>query len=303
MITRIVRVAVALGAVALLWLPLAVTAQGQQGGNQRTRDVPPAGGCPGEPVAFYRCAMEKAKTFSAPRTPFGHPDLRGYYTHGRQNYDLEDHPETYDMRAETTAIVDPPNGRIPYQPWAEAKRSDIRRHLYDPPSLEYLNPASRCYLRSAVPQIYPPFPLQIVQTPTHVVILQEQNHAYQIVPVDGRPRLGPDIRLWMGDSRGRWDGNTLVIESTNFSARLANRTWLDQSGNFYTDKAHTTQRFIPVDADTLIYEATIHDPTVFTQPWTLAMPLRRQQDPGFELLEFACREGNRAPDLSLRGGH
>lgn len=300
--TRIVTTTIVLTAAALLWLPAAVTAQAQPEGNQRTRTVPPAGGCPGEPVPFYRCAIEKAKTFNAPRTPFGHPDLQGYYAHGRQNYDLEDHPETFDMRAETTAIVDPPTGRIPYQAWAQSKRDDIRTHLADPPSLEYLNPNSRCYLRSAVPQIYPPFPLQIVQTPTHVLILQEQNHAYQIIPVDGRPHLGPGIRLWMGDSRGWWDGNTLVVESTNLAARLANRNWLDQSGNFYTDDAYLLQRFVPVDADTLIYEATIDDPHVFMRPWRLAMPLRRQKDPGFELLEFACREGNRAPELSLRKG-
>jgi hypothetical protein len=104
----------------------------------------------------------------------------------------------------------------------------------------------------------------------------------------------------MGDSRGRWEGNTLVVESTNLSARLANRNWLDQSGNFYTDKAFLVQRFIPVDANTLIYEATITDPEVFTRPWKLAMPLRRQPEANFELIEFACREGNRAPELSLR---
>lgn len=299
---RLVSTAFALAIVgALLPGASALVAQAPQADNQRARPVPTAGGCPGEPVPFYRCAMEKARTFTAPRTPFGQPDLQGYYTHGRQNFDLEDHPETYDMRAETTAIVDPADGRIPYLPAARAKRDEIRLHLFDPPSLEYLNPNSRCYLRSPVPQIYPPFPLQIVQTATHVVILQEQNHAYQIIPMDGRPHLAPKIRLWMGDSRGRWEGSTLVVESTNLAARLANRNWLDQSGNFYTDKAFLVQRFIPVDADTLIYEATIDDPGVFTRPWKLAMPLRRQKDPGFELLEFACREGNRAPELSLRG--
>ena len=293
---------VIIGAIALFALmPAAVAAQpAPQGG--RPVAVPPAGGCPGEPVPFYRCAIEKAKTYSPPRTPFGHPDLSGYWTHGRQNFDLEDHEENYDMRQETTAIVDPADGKIPYQPWADAKRQDIKANRADPPSVEYLNPNSRCYLRGAVPQIYPPFPLKIVQTPAHVLILQEQNHAYQIIPVDGRPHVGEDIRLWMGDSRGHWEGNTLVVETTNLSARLANRNWLDQNGNFYTDKARQVQRFIPVDADTLIYEATVIDPTVFTREWKLAMPLRRQKDKNFELLEFACREGNRAPELSLRGG-
>ncbi len=292
-------------AAAALWtaaLLLPIAAAAQVPGGRPLRVVPPAGGCPGEPVPFYRCASEKAKTFVAPRTPFGQPDLQGYWAHGRQNYDLEDHPETFDARQETTAIVDPADGRIPYLPWAAAKVKDIRAHIADPPSLEYLNPNSRCYLRSAVPQIYPPFPLQIVQTPTHVVILQEQNHAYQLIPVDGRPHLGKGIPLWMGDSRGRWEGSTLVVETTNLYARLANRNWLDQAGNFYTDKAHLVQRFIPVDADTLIYEATIIDPGVFAQPWKLAMPMRRQKEADFQLLEFACHEGNRAPELSLREG-
>lgn len=299
MIHPVVRILSVLGALALLLPPAPAAAQGNRG--QPAPKVAPAGGCPGEPVPFYRCAMEKAKTFSPPRTAFGHPDLQGYWSHGRQNFDLETHPETYDMRAETTAIVDPADGKIPYQPWAAAKRDDLRAHRTDPPSLEYLNPNSQCFLRGAVPQIYPPFPLQIVQTPTHVVILQEQNHAFEIVPIDGRPHVGPDLKLWMGDSRGHWDGNTLVVETINLIARkvAAGRNWLDQNGDFYTDKVVQVQRFIPVDADTLIYEATITDPTVFTQPWKLAMPLRRQKDKDFELLEFACHEGNKAVPLSL----
>ena len=95
-----------------LMAPVPVLAQTPPPGARPLRVVPPAGGCPGEPVPFYRCATEKAKTYSAPRTPFGHPDLQGYWAHGRQNYDLEDHPETFDARQETTAIVDPPTGRF-----------------------------------------------------------------------------------------------------------------------------------------------------------------------------------------------
>ncbi len=295
---RIVRTLTVSGAVWLLLVASPVAAQRGQG---QAPTVPPAGGCPGEPVPFYRCAIEKAKTYSPPSTPFGQPDLQGYWAHGRQNFDLETHGETYDMRAETTAIVDPADGKIPYLPWAAAKRDDLRKHRADPPSLEYLNPNTQCFLRGAVPQTYPPFPLQIVQTPTHVVVLQEQNHASEVVPVDGRPHLGPDLKLWMGDSRGHWEGSTLVVETTNLIARkvAAGRNWLDQNGDFYTENVRQVQRFIPVDADTLIYEATIIDPTVFTQPWKLAMPLRRVKDKDFELLEFACHEGNKAVGLSL----
>jgi hypothetical protein len=298
-INRVVSTLSVLGAVVCLLLPAPVAAQRGQGAAPK---VPLAGGCPGEPVPFYHCAIEKAKTYSPPRTSFGQPDLSGYWAHGRQNFDLEDHGETYDMRAETTAIVDPADGKIPYLPWAAAKRDDLRVHRSDPPALEYLNPNTQCFLRGAVPQTYPPFPLQIVQTATHVAILQEQNHAYEIVPVDGRPHVGPNLKLWMGDSRGHWEGNTLVVETVNLIARkvAAGRNWLDQNGDFYTENVRQIQRFIPVDADTLIYEATIIDPTVFTQPWTLAMPLRREKDKNFTLLEFACHEGNKAVGLSLR---
>lgn len=104
----------------------------------------------------------------------------------------------------------------------------------------------------------------------------------------------------MGDSRDRWEGNTLVVETTNLAARLANRNWLDQAGNFYSDNVHQVQRFSLVDADTILYQATLTDPTVLTRPWTLAMPLRRNKERGFELLEFACHEGNRAVELSVR---
>ena len=292
---RMVGALTVLASLSVLLTPLSA----QQG--QGPPAVAPAGGCPGEPVPFYRCAIEKAKTYSPPRTPFGQPDLQGYWSHGRQNFDLETHPETYDMRAETTAIVDPATGQIPYQPWAAAKRDDLRAHRADPPSLEYLNPNTQCFLRGAVPQIYPPMPLQIVQTPGYVAILQEQNHAYEVIPVDGRPHVGKDLKLWMGDSRGHWEGNTLVVDTTNLIARkvAGGRNWLDQNGDFYTENVHQVQRFIPVDADTLIYEATITDPSVFTQPWKLAMPLRREKDKNFELLEFACHEGNRAVGLSL----
>ena len=298
MTDRVISTLTVLGTVGLLLLVQAPV------GAQRGQLIPPAplaAGCPGEPVPFYRCAIEKAKTYSPPRTPFGQPDLQGYWSHGRQNFDLETHGETYDMRAETTAIVDPADGKIPYLPWAAAKRDDLRVHRADPPSLEYLNPNTQCFLRGAVPQIYPPFPLEIVQTPTHVAILQEQNHAYEIIPVDGRPHVGPDLKLWMGDSRGHWEGNTLVVETINLIARkvAAGRNWLDQNGDFYTENVRQVQRFIPVDADTLIYEATITDPTVFTQPWKLAMPLRREKDKDFALLEFACHEGNKAVGLSL----
>jgi hypothetical protein len=102
--------------------------------------------------------------------------------------------------------------------------------------------------------------------------------------VDGRPALGGNIRKWMGDSRGRWEGNTLVIEPTNQNGR----EWLDNVGNFYSENVHITERIAMVDADTLLWEALIEDPNVYTRPWTMTFPLRRNKTPGFQLIEFAC---------------
>ena len=109
--------------------------------------------------------------------------------------------------------------------------------------------------------------------------------------MDGRPVLGGDIRKWMGDSRGRWEGNTLVIETTDQNGR----EWLDNVGNFYSANAQITERIAMVDADTLLWEAQIEDPNVYTRPWTVTFPLRRNKTPGFQLIEFACHEGNKSP--------
>ncbi|MBI2189385.1 MAG: hypothetical protein HYU37_19985 [Acidobacteria bacterium] len=131
-----------------------------------------------------------------------------------------------------------------------------------------------------------------------IFTLHEQNHAYRVIAMDGRPHVGSGVRTWMGDSRGRWDGNTLVVETTNQNGR----EWLDNVGNFYSANARITERVTMVDADTLFWEARIEDPAVYTQPWTMAFPLRRTKTPGFQLMEFACHEGNKSPELQLRKG-
>jgi hypothetical protein len=123
------------------------------------------------------------------------------------------------------------------------------------------------------------------------VILWDEYHAFRVIPIDGRPHVGANVKLWMGDGRGRWEGTTLVVETTNLNAKAR----LDVVGDFFSDKATIVERFVFVDAGTMNYEATITDPTVFTRPWTLRIPQRRMPDD--EFWEFACHEGNLDPDV------
>jgi hypothetical protein len=254
-------------------------------------------GCPAEPVRFYACAKEKINTFTPPRTSDGKPDFQGYWNANRQAFNIEAHEASFAYQGGPTLIVDPPDGQVPYQPWAAAKQAERADKTLDPPSIEFLDPNAQCFLRGVPRQMWM-MDYQFVQPSgsPFIFTLHEQNHAYRVIPIDGRPALGAGIRKWMGDSRGRWDGNTLVIETTNQNGR----EWLDNVGNFYSEKVHIIERIAMVDADTLLWEARIEDATVYTRPWTMTFPLRRNKTPGFQLIEFACHEGNKSPELQLR---
>ena len=143
---------------------------------------------------------------------------------------------------------------------------------------------------------------QILQTPEYVVILYEMIHDARIIPLDGDPHVEPKIRLWMGDSRGHWEENTLVVDTTNFTYK----GWITSHGGsgrikgiFNSEALHVVERFTLVDADTIGYEVTIEDPEVYTRPWKVAMPLKRDQD--YQMFEYACHEGNKAVGLVLSG--
>jgi len=239
-------------------------------------------GCPGEPRAFHPCALKKAKTFSPPRTPDGKPDMQGHWFDGPESsQNIEEHPESYGIPANPTLIVEPPDGNIPYQPWAVAEQEKNFKI--------YQDPQGQCFT-SGVPRVmYVPFGSQIVQIPGYVVMHFEQNRGSRIIPTDGRPHVGRNVRLWEMDSRGRWEGNTLVVDVTNANGR----NWLDAQGNFASSAVHVIERLTMIDADTIHYEATIEDPNVYTRSWKIAFPIRRNRQPGHEQLEYACVEGER----------
>jgi hypothetical protein len=185
----------------------------------------------------------------------------------------------------TSLIVDPPDGRVPaLTPAARQKaaaRAEARQKAEGP---EAFSLAERCILFGAGPPIVPGAynnNIQIVQTRDTVVISNEMIHDARIVPTDGRPHLPPQIRPLLGDSRGRWDGDTLVIDTTNFTTETRFR------GS--DENLHLTERFTRTDRDTLMYEFTVDDPTAFTARWTAALPMARSEE---RIYEYACHEGN-----------
>jgi hypothetical protein len=132
--------------------------------------------------------------------------------------------------------------------------------------------------------MYTPSPYQILQPPGYVVMLFERM-SWRIIPLDGRPHIADNVRLWQGDSVGHWEGDTLVVDTTNMNGK----TWLNEVGEIVSYTEHIVERITPVDADTLKYRVTVLDPVVYSAPWTIEMQLRRQQD---EILEVACHEDN-----------
>jgi hypothetical protein len=131
---------------------------------------------------------------------------------------------------------------------------------------------------------YAQFPFQIFQTAQHVVITYEYAHAVRVIPVDGSPHPEGPLEFWMGDSRGRWEGNTLIVDVVHFN----DQTWFDRAGNFHSDALHVTERFTPTGPDHIKYDVTIDDPKVFTRPWQMSMLLYRRKEANPELLEYEC---------------
>ncbi len=195
----------------------------------------------------------------------------------------------------TSLIVDPPDGRIPFTRDGR-QRLDERRRLLGRPAHgpEDRSPGERCahHTKAGPPMSAGGYNnhLRIFQTPGTVVVWTEQNHDARIIPMDGRPPVAGAIRQWMGDSRGRWEGDTLVVETTNFSGRAY------YQGS--THRMHLVERFTRTGADTLEYEYTVSDPASYTRPWTASITMTSIEG---DLYEFACHEGNYGMEGILAG--
>jgi hypothetical protein len=225
------------------------------------------------PAGFHAQALPE-------RLPNGTPDLNGNWSIAVGIGDITGNivrvggePVAGDERA------------IPYTPVYAQLRAEAESRMFEEPELH-------CYM-SGVPshlwrQAYSGAGLVIQHTEDYVVFLHEFQGSRRIVPISGRPHLPAAIELFMGDGVGHWEGDTLVIETTNNNAL----TWLDTGGNRHSDRLVVTERFTRVDRDRWEYEATLEDPVAWTTTWTIAAPMTRGPDPNAEILEFACVEGN-----------
>ena len=295
---------------------------------------------------------------TAPRTPWGDPDLQGVWTNAtstpmerpderaqaarRSVRPSDQHDPSVssvgfyssfwsqrgaselgigardgqDRSSRTSLVVDPPDGKLP--PWTPAAQRyaaelEALRRPEQPASWVELNPYDRCITRGLPGGMIPGFynhNYQILQTPDYVVILIEMIHDARIIPLDRRSHLGPRLRQWMGNSRGRWEGDTLVVETTDFHDRIREFTGYGQrlpNGEPLITTYHAVlgtptlrlvEHFTRADENTIDYRFTVIDPATFTQPWTAAAPMVKIEGPIFE---YACHEGNYALPNILRG--
>ncbi len=203
---------------------------------------------------------------------------------------------------QTSLVVDPPDGRVPLKASAEAKRDYDQAHSTD--SYEYMSVWDRCITRGVPGGMFPAAynnAYQIIQSPGYVTILYEMIHETRIIPVDNSPHLPAGVREWNGDSRGRWEGNTLVVDITNFNGK----GWMGTAGSAgrlkgipESEALHVVERFTRTDENTILYRVTIDDPNEYTAPWKVEIPLVR--DPEYKIYEYACHEGNEAVANVLR---
>jgi hypothetical protein len=226
-----------------------------------------------------RIAAQTSRTI--PRTPDGRPNLDGIWqVRNRASSDLRDHMSRYMMPAGLGVVE---GGDIPYQPWAAAKKAEnfANRTAADP--------LGKCYMAGVPRMMYLEWPFQILQTRDHIAMAFEWTQVYRLIYTNGTPH-DDRVRPWMGDSRGRWEGDTLVVETTNFTDKTRFR------GS--TDQLHVVERFSRLDGKTLLYRFTVEDPATWTQPWTGEYPWPATDS---QLFEYACHEGNYALGNILRG--
>jgi hypothetical protein len=220
-------------------------------------------------LCFAPAMFAQKAGYTPAKTWYDQPDLQGIWVPAKPIDDLQ----------KGGYIKDPPNGKIPYIQGAAATRNQNAKNAK---SADLVN---RCYFPGLPRLMYMGYPFQIFETKNYVSIVSEYAHTYRMVYLDGSPHLDlPD--LWLGDARGKWDGNSLVTDVTNFN----DRTWLDKAGDYHSNQLHLTERFTRTGPNSLLYEATISDPKVFTKDWKIAVPMTLKTGPTTRLMEFECQD-------------
>ena len=223
--------------------------------------------------------------YKAPRAPDGKPNLNGIWqANNTAHWDIETHSAAAGPVVALGAAYSIPggigvvDGELPYKPEALAKKKENAANRLT------LDPEIKCYLPGVPRAIYMPYPFQIIQSQKHVMIVHEFAGALRTVYMADQTDAPADS--WMGWSNGKWDGESLVVDTKGFNG-LA---WFDRAGNFASETLHVVERFTPRSADTLMYEATIEDPNTFTRPWKMSMPLYRRVERNAQLAEYRCVE-------------
>ncbi len=252
------------------------------------------------PLTVLAQAPNLGQSGSIPRTPTGQPDMNGLWQAlGNAHWDIEPHAARPALQVQPGPIVPVPanevlalgalgsvpwhwgvvdGGQIPYQPEALARRNENRENYLE------RDPAIKCYLPGVPRATYMPFPFQIFQSQSHFFIAYEFAGAVRNVYLqDPGP---PQVDSWMGQSVGRWEGDTFVVVANGFN----DQSWFDRAGNHHSWQMTVTERYTMLSPYHIWYEATIDDPEVFTRPWTIRMPLYKHVDPNARLGQFKCVE-------------
>jgi len=241
---------------------------------------------PQAPAARPATRPAAAPAYRAPRTADGKPNLNGIWqAMNTANWDIEAHsaaPSPVRDLGATGAIPGGigvvEGGSIPYLPEALKKKQENQANRLK------LDPEVKCYLPGVPRAVYMPYPFQIIQSTKHIMMLHEYAGAVRTVYMAEQVEAPADS--WMGWSNGKWDGESLVVDTKGFN----DLSWFDRAGNFHSDALHVIERFTPRSADTLNYEATIEDPKTFSKPWKISMPLYRRVEPNAQIMEFRCVE-------------
>jgi hypothetical protein len=241
---------------------------------------------PQAPAARPPARPAAAPAYRAPRTADGKPNLNGIWqAMNTANWDIEPHsaaPSPVRDLGATGAIPGGigivEGGSIPYLPEALKKKQENQANRLK------LDPEVKCYLPGVPRAVYMPYPFQIIQSTKHVMMLHEYAGAVRTIYMAEQMEAPADS--WMGWSNGKWDGESLVVDTKGFN----DLSWFDRAGNFHSDALHVIERFTPRSADTLNYEATIEDPKTFSRPWKISLPLYRRVEPNAQIMEFRCVE-------------
>ena len=261
-------------------------------------------------IAVPLAAQEKP--FTPPRTPDGHPDMQGAWARRGASMAEANAPQSpladfsstgqpyptifnngvvtaldrSALASRKTGVIDPPDRVLPWRPEADAARREFIKHQMPPEGLKYIEAYARCPLPGPL-EGDDRAPFFVLQRPGSFVLAYEYNHVTRVIYTDGRPHVGKGIRFFMGDSIGRWESDTLVVDTTNFNDQTA----LSRVIPFHSEDLHTTERFTLISPAIIDYEITIDDPKLFTKPVTIAGYFAAAQK-GVDPMEFACAEGS-----------